>query len=368
MSPASWAAVPARLYAHSPAWVQPIRSDALALLKSKQHPFRRQAWFEHFVLMDDDRAVGRVVATVHRSYIERHGENIGYFGFLDAPVERRYFEPLLRTAEDWLANRGMDVVAGPYNYWSGQEMGLLTKGFDARPTVFQTWNPPGYRELLEELGYRKRADLTSYRISRETIRQLMSRLQRLGARITDGRAADLTVRRMRGSAVVEDLELVRLLFNRTFADNHEIVAYDRETWEFLVHPIRKLLDPDLVLFVQRGDEPLGMIFMAPDLNRIIAALDGRLRLWDYPKVVRARRSIDTAVVLVLGVVPEAPPGTAARLLWEAAEILLNSKYTSLETTWVHESNRSFDRGLRAFGDSRDHKHWVLMEKDLVRTP
>jgi hypothetical protein len=100
------------------------------------------------------------------------------------------------------------------------------------------------------------------------------------------------------------------------------------------------------------------------LNRIFSAVDGKFRIRDYPRIMRARKKIDTAVVLVMGLIPGAPPSAGAQLLRESIVTLRDSKYNTLETTWVHEKNKAFSRILRANSSTRDHKHWVLLEKDL----
>lgn len=358
-----WVDVVRTLHGDHPSWVPPIRKDTLQFVDPQRNPLKGQAEFEHFVLYDGSTPIGRIAATVHTAYIDRHQEKLGYFGFLDTPIDRHCFDLLLTSAEEWLAERGMAKIAGPYNYWSGQEMGLLVKGFDERPTLFQTWNPPGYRELIESLGYSLRADLTSYRMTMEDLDQLDTRIRRVSSRMATEESA-LTVRTMRKSHVIEDLELIRVLFNEAFAENSEVVDYEKDVFEKLVHPTRKLLDPDLILFVYNGTKPVGMMFMAPDLNRIMSVADGAIRVRDYFALTRARKQIDTAVVLVMGLLPSAPPSAGALLVTESAAALRRSRYNTLETTWVHEKNKAFARMLRSQSSTRDHKMWVLLEKDM----
>jgi hypothetical protein len=358
-----WVDVPRTLHQDHPSWIPPIRKDALQFVDPQRNPLRGQAEFEHFVLYNGSKPIGRIAATVHTAYIDRHQEKLGYFGFLDAPVDRDCFALLLNAAEKWLAERGMAKIAGPYNYWSGQEMGLLVKGFDERPTVFQTWNPPGYRELIESLGYSLRVDLTSYRMTMEDLDQLETRIQRINSRLSTSEST-LTVRSMRKSHVIEDLELIRVLFNKSFADNSEVVDYEKDVFEKLVHPVRKLLDPELILFVYDGTTPVGMMFMTPDLNAIMTVADGAIRLRDYFKLSKAQKRIDTAVVLVMGLLPDAPPSAGALLVTETAAALRRSRYNTLETTWVHEKNKAFARMLRSQSSTRDHKMWVLLEKEV----
>ncbi|MBF6214408.1 hypothetical protein IU433_27870 [Nocardia puris] len=358
-----WVDVPFRLYRNEPNWVPQLRKDSFRYLDPARSPLRGEAITEHFVLYDGGEPIGRVATTIQQAYIDKHREQVGFFGFLDAPADRAALGALTTAAEQWIRGHGLRTMAGPYNYWSGQEMGLLVHGFDEPPQVFQTWNPRGTLELLQELGFTIRVELAGYRFTVADITRFRDRLARYDRRFADNAA--LTCRSMTRRTMKRDLELVRTLFNRSFADNSEVIAYSREVFERTVLPIRGFLDPSMVVFVEHEGRPVGFMFIAPDLNRILHALGGRARLRDYPRVRRLSRSIDSAMVLIMGVVPDAPVGATSKLLVHSLDALRGSRYRSVQTTWVHESNLSFGRVIAHYLRSGAHKKWVLVEKAVA---
>ena len=189
-----WVEVPFRLYRDEPNWVAPLRKDSLKYLDPVRSPLRGAAITEHFLLYDAGVPIGRIATTVQQAYIDKHREQVGFFGFLDAPTDRRALTALTEAAAAWIRGHGLRTMAGPYNYWSGQEMGLLVAGFDEPPQVFQTWNPPGMLEALRDIGFTVRVDLAGYRFTVDDLVRYRDRIARGEQRFAGNEA--LTCRAM----------------------------------------------------------------------------------------------------------------------------------------------------------------------------
>ncbi|MDA0167612.1 hypothetical protein OJ998_00820 [Solirubrobacter taibaiensis] len=333
-----WVKVPFALHRDDPCWVPPLRGEARRALDRRRNPFFRHADVEHFVAYDDsDIAVGRIAATIYPAHHARFGDMTGFFGFFEAVDDPAVARALLTTAEDWLAERGMRRVAGPYNYCSTQEMGLLVDGFDAAPTIFQTYNPPRYVGALQTNGYAPAFSMSTYhfRVSKA------GEQTRVAIKAGDAALAAeaLRVRRLDRRRYADEMETLRRLFNTAFADNHDVLPYEHDVFHAMVRPLKPFVDPRLIAFVERDGEPVAFTVMVPDLNALLHQLGGRLTPWSAITLKRRLRRIDSAVILLIGALPQARhTGIGRALVGEIIRGIGEGGYEHVHTTWVHEHN------------------------------
>lgn len=359
----AWVDVPASVYRGTPAYVPRLRSEALAAMNPRRNPLHRHARIRHHLLVRDGRAVGRISTTVHPAYIERFGRRVGFFGYLDTVVDEGRYGLLLGAAERVLRDEGMDAIAGPYNYWSGSEFGLLVAGHERPPAAFQTWQPPGARAILEGLGYAARTTTTGFEVTAEGMAKIRSGLLAASSRISQG--IGVTTRPLDMRRFSQDAELVRVLFAEAFATSSEVLAYPPDVFASMIGDLRGVIDPELVRFAVRDGDVIGFSFTIPDVNQLLAQLDGRLRLGDLLGLKRRIRSIDEAVVLLVGVKPDAPMGVGHVLFADTMRAVERGGYRAVHTTWVHEENTTMRGLLNGVAGARSTRQWLVMEKRLV---
>src|SRR6202012_986708 len=88
------------------------------------------------------------------------------------------------TAEDWVRQRGMRRIVGPYNLSMNDEIGVLVSGFDSPPMVGMPHAPPYYAARLEEVGYGKAKDLHALRITvSEMLTEHLDQVERVTAQL-----------------------------------------------------------------------------------------------------------------------------------------------------------------------------------------
>jgi hypothetical protein len=104
-----------------------------------------------FLALCDGRPVGRIAAIRNRLHNEYHGERTGFFGFFDFEDDDSA-AALFAAAGEWLRDRGLTSVRGPYSPSINDTCGLLTDGFEDPPCVFMPWNPPRYVDTYRRLG------------------------------------------------------------------------------------------------------------------------------------------------------------------------------------------------------------------------
>ncbi|MGZ9033384.1 MAG: hypothetical protein ACXW25_03100, partial [Rhodospirillales bacterium] len=122
-----------RIYAGDPFWVQPLLLERLQHLDPRKNPFFAHAEVGYWIARRYGVPVGRISAQVNQAHLSRHGDATGHFGFLEAEDSDEVFAALLGTAEEWLCERGMRRVVGPFSLSINDESGLLVSGFTSPP-------------------------------------------------------------------------------------------------------------------------------------------------------------------------------------------------------------------------------------------
>ncbi|MBK5230491.1 MAG: hypothetical protein JJE27_04880, partial [Thermoleophilia bacterium] len=154
--------LPFRIYADDPLWVPPLLMDVKDRLNRKKNP-----WFEHseaefFIAWRGDRAVGRISAHIDRNLNEFQGIDWGLFGWFECEDDPVAAQALFDAAAVWLRERGRDRMVGPMSYTTNDELGVVVKGFDVAPSIFEAHTPRYYPALFDAAGFAKAKDLNMY--------------------------------------------------------------------------------------------------------------------------------------------------------------------------------------------------------------
>ena len=122
--------VPFAVFGDDPKWIAPLLFERREHIDAKKNPYFAHAEVQLFTAFKDGKPAGRISAQVDRLRLERHRDQTGQFGFLDAIDDRDVFRALVGAAEDWLKSRGMRQIQGPFTFSINDETGLLVDGFD----------------------------------------------------------------------------------------------------------------------------------------------------------------------------------------------------------------------------------------------
>ncbi len=361
---ADFVSVPALVNATDPQWRPTLRRTASAGMRESD-PFHAEAEIAHFVAYRGQRAVGRIAATIDREYVGRYGE-YGLFGFFDCVPDIDVARALTNAAERWACERGMTKLSGPYNYSPRHEMGLLIHGFDLPPALMQPHNPAYYADLLQACGFERRFDTATYRWDRGVDAEQVERVRTRARKVL--RSGRIRVRKPDMRNFGAEVELLRRIYNRSFRDHPEHVPISAPVFGALAADLRFVLDPELIRIVEVDGEPSGFAMLVPDLKQITPR-SGRLTPALLVRLIAKRddriRGIDTAVVVMIGVVPEhAGLGVGRVVAGEIAEVVLSGRYRQVATTWIHERNH-WSTALVAQMKAAPVKRYRIYEKAIA---
>jgi hypothetical protein len=359
--------MPKVLYADDPNWVAPLLFERLHHLDPRKNPYFDHAEAAFWVACRDGRPVGRISAQADRAHLELHDAATGHFGFLEAEDDPEVFRLLFATAEDWLREKNLTRVLGPFSLSINDESGLLIEGFETPPYLMMGHARPYYARRLEQQGYAKAKDLIAYAydLSTEppaTIRAFVDKAKAEN---------DLRFRPMDRSRFAAELSMIVDIFNDAWAGNWGFLPFSEPEMRYLANNLKPLLRADDVAIAEIGGEPVAMAVSLPNVNEAIADLGGRLLPFGWAKLVwRLKvRGTKSARMPLMGVRRQyqGTPLTAALMLGviDLIRVAHRDRGTRWsELSWILEDNKPTRRLIEKFG-GRAYKTYRVYEKNLT---
>lgn len=361
--------VPHICQGHDPAWVPPLRKMVRDQLDPNKNP-----WFGHgeaaqWYTERDGASTGRISAQIDQSHLQRHNDSTGFFGFFDCVDDQYVADALFKTALGWLKDRGMQRAVGPFSLNINEESGLLVDGFISPPKIMMGHAQPYYRSLVEGAGFEKVTDMLAFLVQMETaLPPQLARLRRSLATNNRYKVRHLDLRRYD-----QDIRIFVDIFNAAWADNWGFIPLTEADAKHMAREMRPLLIPEMVWFAFYDGEPSAVAVCLPDLNEMIADLDGRLWPTGWAKLawrVMNRRAWSSHTrVLLTGVLPRFKKTSQAIVLSllvlepiRDASLKLNLPVS--EMSWVLEDNAPTIHALTNIG-GRVYKTYRMYGKTIA---
>ena len=357
---------PFRLYQNDPLWVPPLRADMRKMMSPKKNPLFAEADIQHFVAVDSmGTPLGRISATIHHDYNRRFGEDHAFFGFFECEQRPDVAKALFEAVESWALSRGKRTLLGPYSYTSTQDAALLLENCNGQPpTLLQTYNPPYYRTLLEEVGLKLDFTFSTYGFVGAPNEQTV-RLQQLGERLRERHR--ITVRCATKQDLKQHLEEIRQLFNHSFAENYEVAPISAPVFRFQIDAVRPFIDLDGIRIIEVAGEPAAFFLILPDLNELLARLRGTFGLLDLLRLPRYKREIKKCVIALIGARTDLHGKGLGRVIADEIIRYASVRYEETHTMWIDDRNPSSYILAQNAGMQRTKRYGVF-RKTLAATP
>ncbi|HEX4621513.1 MAG TPA: hypothetical protein VH208_08095, partial [Myxococcaceae bacterium] len=284
-------------------WTPPLVDDLQRSLSDKNPLWRpergeRELW----LAVDGSRPVGRILSHVHHASNARHREKAGFFGLLECPNDPSVASPLLDAASAWARSRGMTELRGPYELTITQCIGAVVSGFDEPASFSQSWNGPHVPRLLEACGFGKGYGVATFRL--DDVASVDA-----GALLTEKHRAwtqdpKVTLRGFDMKRFEADLKAATSLLNDSFSDNFGFVPLSDAEIAFMAGPMKRVVRPELTVFLEVGGEPAGVAMALPDFNVLFRRMGGRLFPLGWAQFLIGARALDSAVLQFMGTSPK----------------------------------------------------------------
>ena len=363
----SFISFPWEVYKDNAYWVPPLISERKEFLDKEHSPFFEHAKADFFVARRGEKIVGTIAAFTNELFNQFQERNVGFFGFFEVLDDPEAAEALLTTAMEWCKSAGHDSVIGPAQYSTNDELGLLIDGFNDRPRILMTYNPPRYQAFIESFGFEKAMDLWAYSIDLVDFEKNMpEKLIRVVDKIRTRK--NFTIRSIDMKNYDAEVEKVKVIYNKSWERNWGFVPFTDSEIDRLAKSLKQLLDPHVVFFVELDGEAIGFGLSLPDLNQPlrlayptpsgIEALTMVKLAWHW----KVRGKVDWLRVFALGVLPEyRGSGVDALMYIETARAAVRRGYKWAELSWILENNEMMNRSIQMMG-GEIYKTYRMYEK------
>jgi hypothetical protein len=355
------------VFAGDPAFVPPLDFDIRGRLSPEKSPLFHHADVALFTARKDGRLVGRVSATVDRAWLETHRDETGHFGFLDTIDDVEVASALLGRAETWLKGKGMRRVNGPMSLSATEEIGMLVDGFQHPPSLSMGHSRSYQGRLVEAAGYTKEKDIYAWRYDAGI--DINPRTQRAWESIMvlpEVKLRPVNVKKLR-----QELGVIMDIYNETWAGKWGWVPVTAAELDKMAEDLSLVLDPEIAFIAEVEGKPAGMCIMVPNLNEVIADMNGALFPFNWAKLLwRTKVARPKSTRLILLGVREAVRknvkrygGLSAAMYVEVARRGIARGYSWSELSWTRADDAPINLGIKSMG-ARIYKTYRVYEKML----
>jgi hypothetical protein len=355
--------VPWHIYANDPMWVPPLRLERRFHF-SRYNPFFKHGEWQAWVAFQDGRPVGRISAQIDSLHQERYGTDSGHFGLMECIDNSEVFAALMLHAEAWLASRQIRRISGPFNLSINQECGILVDGFDTPPVIMMPHSARWYDRLLTEQEYYPAKDLLAYRV------RVDFAIPRIMQILISRFSSQITIRTLRRDRFDEEMETLRDIFNDAWSENWGFIPFTQEEFAELGSSLRLLLPDEFIQIAEVNGKPAAFMVGLPNLNEVLAKLNGNLFPFGWLKLIRSIRNheIRSGRIPLMGVRKQfhnTPMGLAlACLVIDAPrQAGIARGIQEVEMSWILEDNMAMRNILDHLG-SEQYKRYRIYQKIL----
>jgi GNAT superfamily N-acetyltransferase len=350
---------PWTLYKGDPNWIPPLRDNQKEMVNYKKHPFYARNRIQTFLAVRGGEVVGRIGAILNHGHNVHYNERRGFFGFFDCRDDEEAAHGLFDAAKQWFADQGIYKLRGPTNPSLNYELGLLIEGFDSPPTFMMTYNPPYYRRMIENFGFKKTQDLYAFWGHVDMLPPIVAKLQPIAEQIIE--RYNVKVRTLDKSRFDEDVKMFLSIYNRSLSNTWGFVPMTPGEVEHMAAGLRYLIVPDMAVVAEIDGKVIGASFGMPDYNPRIKEIDGRLFPFGFIKMLSNKRGMKRIRLISTNVLPEYQmQGIGLVLMYGLMPRALDWGLEEGEFSWVLESNK-FSYGSLKKGGAKITKTYRLFD-------
>jgi len=358
--------VPFALHRESEQWVPPLVFERMQFLDRKKNPWFEHGEAEYFLAERDGEPVGRISAHVDSRWDEFQGGKDAMFGFFEAAEDPEVVRALFDAATEWAVARGRERLLGPMDFTTNDEIGILIEGFEREPMILEPWHPPYYQRLIEAEGFGKAMDVLMWELRMGELKEG----EKFDPSIHEAaekalRDEGIVIRNMRKRDMANEVRRFMDVYNEAWGENWGFVPITDAEVEFQAKNLKQVLDEEWTFMAEKDGEVVGAALTLPDINQVLAGMNGRLLPFGWAKFLLGKRKIDRLRVFALGVKHDyRHTGVAAGLYLEHIKMAaLPDKIHWGEMGWILETNKPMNRAMEGMG-GKIVKKYRLYERSL----
>ncbi len=333
--------VPRIIYRHDPYWISHLDHDIEAVFDTgKNKNFQNGDAIRWIIKDNNGNLIGRVAAFINKQLAYTHEQPTGGMGFFECTDNKEAAFALFDKSREWLANRGIEAMEGPVNFGEKDRYwGLLIDNAGYPPPYLMNYNPPYYKKLFESYGFKNFYEQYVYRIHKNTTLNpfFEKKYQRL---IKQQGYKFETLNKKNIEKYANDFMII---YNEAWKNTHKhFKPLTKKEVLNIFHSMKRIIDPDIVLFVYHHNRPIAFYINLPELNQIFRYLNGKLNLTGKLKFLYYKwiGKCRTMYGFVFGIVPDhRNKGIESAMIKKFKELLLEiDRYDDLYISWIGDFN------------------------------
>ena len=341
----------------NPNYIRPLDKDINDVFDPTKNKTFRHGECTRWIAKDGNgKLVGRIAAFVNKKY-KNKGDDVpvGGMGFFESTNDQQVADMLLDVAKHWLLQKGMEAMDGPINFGERDRWwGLLVDGFDP-PLYCLNFNPPFYKVLLENYGFKPFFNQICFSLKvKDPMQKKFYDRHEMVAKDSNFRACHIKKNKL--AKFAQDFTTV---YNKAWAGHGGLKEMNQAVVMKMFQQMKPIMDERIIWYAYYKDDPIAIWINIPDLNQWFRHLNGRFDwigklkfLW-----VKATRRCTKFVGVVFGIVPEwQGKGVDAFIIMEAAKIIqVQHLYDDYEMQWIGEFNPKMVNIAESLGTYRSRK-------------
>jgi ribosomal protein S18 acetylase RimI-like enzyme len=353
--------LPYHLYRDDPLWIPPLKSEQRGQFNRRKNPMLDHCEYALFLLMDGGQIIGRVSAFLDQLALDHWKQPIGLFGSYECINNPKAAAMLLGAAQDWLKNRGMKAMRGPWSFAS-QEWGLVCEGYEPAPVILAPYNPPWYNQQMTACGLRKVKDLLVYYIDAREGYQIDERYLTLTELVK--KKYHIRTRPVDMKNLERDVVTIVDLANQSISDNWGFYPVTEAEGRAMAHDLKQIVNPKAIVIAEdENGRPIGFGMSLPDINILLKDMHGSLLPFGWLKLLTGLPKLTQYRMWALGVIPEYQGRAIDTLLYKATYDALYSDRIRLEINYVLEDNDRMNNALMKLG-AKPLRRYRVFEKAI----
>jgi len=179
------------------------------------------------------------------------------------------------------------------------------------------------------------------------------------------------IRRLKKSDFVNELEIIRNIFNDAWSQNWGFIPWTEAEFEHLGKDLKMLADEELVKIAQVDGKPAAFIVLLPNINEIIQDLNGRLLPFGWLKMlwrlkVKYPNSARIPLMGVRSQYHDSLMGAALAfgVIASVQQPALKRGIKEVELSWILEDNMGI-RNIIESNSGRVYKTYRIYSKQLT---
>lgn len=355
--------LPFTLYEMDKAWVPPLKSDFKKYVLGENNFLNEAGPNIKVVAYKGNTPVGRILVGINDLLNKAKGLKEGYISLFESIKDEDVAYSLLEFAEDWLRDKGIELIKGPLSLPGGDDnRGFLIDNFEDPTLIMNTYNKSYYNDYFINFGFTKYFDCYAYksyiqndnieryeRLVPYAMEKYKFRIDKIDLKNIDGELKDIK-------------EIIEKSMPKEWDD---FMPPSDSELELIKKQLVPFADPDLIYIARSLDgKPIGFNITLPDYNQVLKKLNGKLLPFGIIKFLFYKRKINRLRFFVLFVVPEyRKKGVPSSIYLQSYIASVKKGYTFGEGSTIWEYNEDMKRDIEKFG-GEIYKTYRIYKKDL----